>query len=564
MKILVLHVFRFLLRHFFNFLLIVVVLALGRAGWQEWRQYQAVVTESAALAHAERHLQGQIERLAQESIDRLAGATNDSLQGLNARMERLDAAIAAQNRQKNSQGSVQALWDGRPIAQAYLDQLQADIAIRILEQERDFLSALQARIAATQSDKLQRAELQRLRAAHQKLYEDWQHAQAEKQAFQKRHPLQCWAGYGTSVHAQCRQLAARQALLLEQNQRAAAAYQRQLALLQAARPLAPLPAYQVQRAELEALVLPLRSRWEQVQQQQDGSWVAKFSKPLKDVVGTALLVLVGVMLTPPLVKAFFYFVLASLAARRPAIELLPETSGALLLEAGHSSVSRAVEVDAAHELLVRPEFLQSASVQGRKDTCWLLNPQFPLTSLAAGMVALTRIRPASTEQVYISSTRDPLSEIAILTLPQGAALVIQPHNLIGLVLRQGTPVRMTSHWRLGSLHAWLTLQLRYLAVHGPARLMVQGCRGVQIERADAGRSINQAATIGFSANLAYSTRRCETFSAYLLGRQELLNDSFNGGPGFFFYEEMPHAEQRKGLARSLEGFTDALLKVFGI
>ncbi|MBK9571210.1 MAG: hypothetical protein IPO43_00185 [Rhodoferax sp.] len=136
----------------------------------------------------------------------------------------------------------------------------------------------------------------------------------------------------------------------------------------------------------------------------------------------------------------------------------------------------------------------------------------------------------------ISATKDPFSEVGILSLPEGAALVMQPHSLVGVVQPTGSPVRITSHWRLTSLHAWLTLQLRYLAFHGPARLIVQGGRGVRIERADAGRSINQAATIGFTANLAYSTRRCETFSAYWLGRQELLNDSFKGAQGFFVYE----------------------------
>ena len=55
---------------------------------------------------------------------------------------------------------------------------------------------------------------------------------------------------------------------------------------------------------------------------------------------------------------------------------------------------------------------------------------------------------------------------------------------------------------------------------------MQGCRGVRVEPATGGRAINQAATIAFSANLPYSTRRCETFAAYLFGQKELLNDIF--------------------------------------
>ena len=43
----------------------------------------------------------------------------------------------------------------------------------------------------------------------------------------------------------------------------------------------------------------------------------------------------------------------------------------------------------------------------------------------------------------------------------------------------GAPANITRHWRLASLHAWLTLQLRYLVFHGPCQLLLKGCRGVR-------------------------------------------------------------------------------------
>jgi len=82
---------------------------------------------------------------------------------------------------------------------------------------------------------------------------------------------------------------------------------------------------------------------------------------------------------------------------------------------------------------------------------------------------------------------------------------------------------------------------------------------------DQPRLINQAATLGFSANLEYRTIRCETFVPYLRGQEELFNDLFAGGPGWFIYEEMPGQDRRAGLTgRGLEGLTDAFLKAFGI
>ncbi|MBE0577637.1 MAG: hypothetical protein IH613_17295 [Desulfuromonadales bacterium] len=143
--------------------------------------------------------------------------------------------------------------------------------------------------------------------------------------------------------------------------------------------------------------------------------------------------------------------------------------------------------------------------------------------------------------------------------------MMQPHNLVNIVQHKASPIHITSHWQLNSLHAWLTLQLRYLAFHGPAQLIVQGCHGIKIEQADSGRSINQAATIGFSTNLAYSARRSETFLAYLLGKRELLNDNFSGEKRFYIYQEMPYSGKKSGFPkRGLEGVTDLFLKVFGV
>ena len=109
------------------------------------------------------------------------------------------------------------------------------------------------------------------------------------------------------------------------------------------------------------------------------------------------------------------------------------------------------------------------------------------------------------------------------------------------------------------------MQLRFLVFHGPGRLILQGCRGIRIETAGSPRSINQAATLGFSANLGYANTRCETFVSYWTGKEDLFNDLFTGDAGVYVYEEMPDAKRTTGVTgRGLEGFTDAVLKVFGI
>lgn len=284
----------------------------------------------------------------------------------------------------------------------------------------------------------------------------------------------------------------------------------------------------------------------------------------------ALWILLGVVLVPVFVKALLYHLLAPLAARLPPIRILPEGGPPPPLPVIRASaVSHPVELPQGEELLVHPDYLQSSAATASRRTQWFLNARIPLSSLASGMVMLTRVRPkdSACTKVVVSAQKDPFGELGILELPAGAAMVIQPRSLAGVVKREGHPVHISRHWRLGCLHSWLTLQLRFLVFHGPCKLILKGCRGILAEQPDPGhpRQINQDATIGFSANLEYRNVRCETFLSYLRGKEALFNDLFGGGPGVFAYEEMPAAPGKGVLVgRGLEGLADAVLKVFGI
>jgi hypothetical protein len=289
----------------------------------------------------------------------------------------------------------------------------------------------------------------------------------------------------------------------------------------------------------------------------------------KDKMPLALAILAGILVLPAVIKTVLYFGVAPLAGRLAPVRILPQAEPPPFPRPARSEVSAALEIEPGEELLVQPGFLQSSSQPAIKRTRWFLNPRLPIASLASGMFALTSVKPEGerTTRAVVSSQRDPFSEIGVIEIPAGAAMVIQPRALAAVVKPADRPTQITRHWRLGSLHAWITLQLRYLVFHGPCRLLLKGCRGVRVEapQPDQPRLINQAATLGFSANLDYRTIRCETFVPYLRGQEELFNDLFAGGPGWFIYEELPAREGRGGLTgRGLEGLLDAFLKAFGI
>ena len=299
------------------------------------------------------------------------------------------------------------------------------------------------------------------------------------------------------------------------------------------------------------------------------SFVARATAIVRQKLPLALAILAGIILLPTGIKLFLYFVVAPLASRRPPIRLLPSASGsvrALPAEGSRvSAVSLPVVLEEDQELLVQAAYLQSTALQARKSTKWLLNASIPVSSLLSGMYLLTRVGPSGREAAVISATKDPHGEVGIIELGEGAAFVCQPRCLAGAIQDPRRPIRITRHWRLGSLQAWLTLQLRFLVFHGPGRLVLKGGRGIRVESPGTGRLINQSATLGFSANLAYANTRCETFVAYWLGKEDLFNDLFAGESGVYAYEEVPDPNRSGGMAgRGLEGFFDAILKIFGV
>jgi hypothetical protein len=525
------------------------------------KEIDATIDASTRIATKQTIIQGEKAKKADILI---SGSIEAAIANLDNQLNEVDKDISLKESEKQKYSHLGEIISGKPIVEVQLLSLRLHIEKKILERKKMYLSELRAWLRGKITERDNTANLERLRNEHKLAYDNLKGKELEIDAFKKQNSLK-WMVPFTNAHKLYLDLDSERDELWNKNKVADSTYKElQLKINNSQKAIYPSD-LKVEKSDFDIALTPLRHRLETVTSQLKEKWLGKLMIEVTSVSSTAFQILIFIILTPLFIKTLFYFVLAPIASRRPSVCLLPDSLGNIGLEAGHSSVSQNITVDETNELLIHPEFLQSSSIEGSKDTQWLLDWQYPLTSLASNMVALTRIRTATPATFVLSATNDPFGEVGILTVPQDSAIVMQPHNLVGVRQPLGKTVRITSHWRLNSLHAWLTLQLRYLAIHGPVDLIVQGCRGVRVEKADSGRSINQAATIGFSANLSYATRRCETFSSYFLGKQELLNDVFVGDSGSYVYEEMPHFGKKTGLAgRGLEGFTDSMLKVLGI
>lgn len=320
----------------------------------------------------------------------------------------------------------------------------------------------------------------------------------------------------------------------------------------------PAPLFKTDRTSVQA-VLDDMSR----EVARAASWHVTTAQPISDALYAAILVVSASLALVVGMKAFFYFGLARVAERRPPLVVRDGAKRASIGNGSKSALSLQILLLPEQELVVVGSHLQSVADGMRSRTKWLLSTSFPATSLLSGLWMLTRLHTLVPCTVVVSSTSNALEELNTVTLEEGDALVLLPKHLVGVIHPVGGHVRLRGHWK-GGVHAWLTLQFRYLVIDGPCTLIFGGCRGVRVENAESGRTVSQAMTVGFSSHVAYSVARTETFMAYLLGQRPLFNDRFHG-PGEVLYQEMPSSAQHAGFTgRGLQGVVDGAMKAFGL
>lgn len=499
---------------------------------------------------------------------RLAAARELPLATLDERIRGVSAELGAQTAHAaDERGELAILLDAGPerYASGLAARYQARLAQALLQQELAYLQGLRGQLLALQSRAAAASELARLHAQHRSAYD---------RVLRKRQEIAQlgWIEARRMEHPWARsprldKLAAELHQLTAENNRLAAAWRAQAQALQRMRSVSALPAFALDERQLDQVLAPLEEQVATARAAVAGHWLTRIAEPFKRVLPLACAILAMAILGRAAIRAAFYFVLAPLVTRGPPLRLERQggrpADGEGVEVLAPSAVSQTLRLRPEEELLVLPAYLQSAPVGAARSTRWLVKGR-PWASLTSGMAVLTCVRsPSPEEAVVLSASDDGLSEIALLRVPPGQALVIQPRALVGLVARQGQPLDIAWRWRLASLHAWLTLQLRFFVVRGPVTLAVQGKRGVRVQPAQGTQSIRQTATLGFSTGVAYSTVRSEPFLPYLRGQAPLLNDRF-GGAGVYLYDETPGAGRRQGrIGRGLEGLSDALLKLVG-
>ena len=270
-------------------------------------------------------------------------------------------------------------------------------------------------------------------------------------------------------------------------------------------------------------------------------------------------------------KLGMYFWVAPWIARGRAVRL--EAQLAALPTVSESQVAVGVSLRPGERLWVKERFLQASDEGLKRKSRYVLDWTIPFTCCATGLVELIELShrgESGAAQLTLSNQSNPHSELAVVTLAEGASLVLRPSFLAGVVTAEGRGLKIRRRWQLFRWQAWVTRQFRFFEFVGPCQLVVAGSRGVRVEQllerdggGFAARRTNQDATMGFTPNLDYRPVRAETFWSYYRGMNPLFDDLFSG-KGIFLCQQVSTGGEAKQARKFWSGLWGGVMKVFGM
>lgn len=291
-------------------------------------------------------------------------------------------------------------------------------------------------------------------------------------------------------------------------------------------------------------------------------------------VSTWVFIFLGLYFVGPTAgKVGMYYFIAPTIARGRAVRL--DADGRALPEISESCVAYDLALQPGERLWVKEKFLQASDEGLKRNTRYLLDWRIPFTCFATGLVELIEMHNGNRDgtgkqRLTLSNQSDPHSEMAVVTLAEGAALILRPSFLVGAVVPEGQKLRIRRRWQLFRWQAWVTLQFRFFEFSGPCRLIVAGSRGVRVEdlstrdtRGLPARRTNQDATMGFTPNLEYRPARAETFWSYYRGMNPLFDDLFVGR-GIFLCQRVAVEGDARKARKFWSGVWGGAMKAFGV
>lgn len=318
-------------------LLVMVVISILLAGkWMrsEWKAYERLATEVPGLVSVQVSLDARIRSLSVEAGELVRDMQSATVSQLEARIAHMDLRIRALSAASNSP-PLQDLFTSGTQLHAYLAaRLERAAEVEILTQARTYLMRLRDLAIAAGDRRAANSRLEQLRQVHERAYNELK----ENTGAQARLVAQHWIAVyvpGMNAYRALGALKSQALQLNRENEVAHRAYLDQRAVLDRLPQPASIGAFKIDPERLHAVQRLLQERIGEARVLATRNWFARALGPVMEVLPLALLVVLSVLMVPVLVKTFFFYVLAPLAARRPAVRLDSEAGGTVLVPNQH-------------------------------------------------------------------------------------------------------------------------------------------------------------------------------------------------------------------------------------
>lgn len=259
-----------------------------------------------------------------------------------------------------------------------------------------------------------------------------------------------------------------------------------------------------------------------------------------------------------------YYVWAPWITRRAKPVRLP-AGGAAVASVGPSGVIAEDAVWPGEVLWVKKTFLEASDSGLTRRSRFMLNWRTPLSCFAAGLTRLVELRNGRSDgerRVVFANAADRFAELAMVSVPEGGALVLRAGFIHGIIAGLDQPPLIRRHWRIFSWQSWVTGQFGYFEVAGRCRLLVSCVNPLEaktLTARDDGKPTTlrtrQAGVVGLSPRLEFKPVRSEGFWRYCQSEAPLF-DLHLTGEGIVL--------ERDPEGRGRDGFRAQCLKAWGI
>lgn len=274
-------------------------------------------------------------------------------------------------------------------------------------------------------------------------------------------------------------------------------------------------------------------------------------------------VMVLVFFVPLIWKLIWYYGIAPLTSKAPAIQILQPCDNGRA-EVSPSESLQTVELNSTHPLCTRASWVNEYPADKViKRTRFIWDKRSILISYAAGLHGLSEWRAVdgSNSTVKLSCVRDSHVRIAALKLDDHPGIVLRPTHIVAI----SGDIKLKTKWELFSIHSWICGTLRQIVFSGTGTLYLSG-HG-DLKGSDAKKRFeNGDLLIGHDGRIPYRTVRTQNFWHYLTGEASLHDFEFEQS-GLVICQAAESRDEllkgKKSMTARIEAVADILLKPFG-